>query len=473
VQPVRVVYPGICDKPSHADLYYGTDVLAGLRLLPDQSVHMVATSPPYWGLRDYGLPSSVWGGDATCTHSWKKQKSYKDSPTRTGAEGVGFDDADKTRAQRWTEHATCKKCGAWQGCLGLEPTPELFVSHLVEVFHEIRRVLRDDGTLWLNLGDSYASTNAGNRNGVTGTLNSSEKRDSTHRGKAGNQHRPLPTGLKTKDLVGIPWMTAFALRTAGWYLRSDILWAKANCMPEAVTDRPTKSHEYVFLLTKSPQYFYDQDAIREPHVDDWYDRANTWREGNAKQQQQDEASYHPYKEAKPFSNPPNVLGRNKRTVWNVNPKPYKGAHFAVWPEELVKPMILAGTSEKGCCPTCGAPWERVVERQTYRDLTGERPMNKTQCNVVRAGWRNGGPKTATLGWQPACNCNAVDPLPCVVLDPFSGSGTTGKVSLSLGRNYIGIDLSEKYLELAQIRIAGQTSAGEAGEDLSLEDLFEF
>lgn len=204
--------------------------------LRDQSVHCIVTSPPYWGLRDYGLEPIIIGGDRACAHEWEEHRQYKDSPTRSGNEGIGFDDADTTRAQRWQSSQFCQHCTAWRGQLGLEPTPELYIQHMVEIFHECKRVLRDDGTLWLNLGDSYWGGK-----GRSGRATSDRQRERFKAGESLNkEYQQLgwkgeicPKDgthefIKPKDLVGIPWRVAFALQADGWYLRSDIIWAKPN-----------------------------------------------------------------------------------------------------------------------------------------------------------------------------------------------------------------------------------------------------
>ena len=230
--------------------------------------------------------------------------------------------------------------------------------------------------------------------------------------------------IKAKDLMGIPWRVAFALQADGWYLRSDIIWAKRNPLPESITDRPTKSHEYVFLFAKQPRYFYDYEGVKEP--------SGSASSGNIKRK---EATERGCPHAGTDGNIPwEGSTRNRRSVWPISLQPYKEAHFATWPEELVNIMIRAGSSEKGCCPHCGAPWERVTEESGVK-------------------------------WAPTCDCPEHMPVPCTVLDPFSGSATTGKVAWQLGRNYIGIDINSEYLSLAQGRLleAPAKSFEEPGE----------
>ena len=307
------------------------DAIDELRKMPDQSAHCVVTSPPYWGLRDYGA----------------------------------------------------------DGQLGLESTPDGYVANLVAVGRELWRVLRDDGTLWLNLGDSYNNRSVArpsSHQGGLGFENASINRSWADGTKLGLTRLSLNgNGLKEKDLVGIPWMVAFALRSDGWYLRSDIIWSKPNPMPESVTDRPTKAHEYVFLMTKAARYWYDAEAVREPHAETqysdavhspmWMARARPGDRGDARRFNNETVSYNP-------------AGRNRRTVWTIATQPYPEAHFATYPEKLVEPCVLAG------CPAGGT-----------------------------------------------------------VLDPFTGSGTTGAVACRLGRNFVGIELNQDYADLAERRIA--------------------
>ena len=573
--------------------FHQGDSLEVLRELPDASVHCCITSPPYWNLRDYGT----------------------------------------------------------EGQIGLEETPEAYVSRLVDVFREVRRVLRDDGVIWVNLGDSYAGSGKGAANypGDYPKQNSNKGALSV-KGTAGF----VPPGLKPKDLVGIPWLVAFALRADGWYLRSDIIWAKSNPMPESVTDRPTKAHEYIFLLSKNAKYYYDHIAIAEKTVDaeaikcynrgrqkgvladeemhemqsrtghidvqqgqeveGWPEdmvqdvrggvcqtmgadregesvkgksgsevqslktrqskkvglqpqfrsdeaskgelaevtrRAGVFKEVSAigkekscsekilreRQRQSDnrQVSCNREGEGVPSSGDTqteivaegrdqrsnsgtmardtrqaespmcNVRGksetdkgshntleqrrssysgqysgivsqlqcqkgeqvtpkRNKRSVWEVATQPYKGSHFAIFPEKLIEPCILAGTSEKAC-PKCGAPWERVTEKErTFESgsgRSGNLPVGKNGPGLQGGGATvdiRRGPvvHTTTIGFQPACTCPDNDGSgACVVLDPFGGSGTVSLVAKRLGRGSIYIDLNPEYLQMALKRMGNQ------------------
>lgn len=303
-------------KMENIKLLHG-DCLEVLKKLPDQSVQTCVTSPPYWGLRDYGV----------------------------------------------------------SGQLGLEKTPEEYVANMVAVFREVRRVLKDDGTLWLNLGDSYAANRKQGPNSGLASLADKyaprmNKRN-PNRDDNGSVHRAaarlVPPGLKSKDLVGIPWRVAFALQADGWYLRQDIIWSKPNPMPESVRDRCTKAHEYIFLLSKSEKYYFDHDAIKEPAA-----HPNMRHKSQSKSADQEKA----YR-----GNAPTNLGRcgtsngkrNRRSVWTITTKPFKGAHFATYPPDLIEPCVLAGAPKGG-----------------------------------------------------------------TILDPFNGAGTTGVVALKHGREYIGI-----------------------------------
>lgn len=324
-------------------LYQG-NALDVLRELPERSAHCCVTSPPYFGLRNYGIPQSLWPD-------------------------------------------------GWTGCHGLEPTIEMYVAHEVAIFRELRSVLHDEGTLWLNLGDTYACSNYTCHTRPTGPKGQPSFR-SDRRPREDDPHKAF-VGLKEKDLIGIPWRVALALQADGWYLRCDIIWHKPNAMPESVRDRPTKSHEYIFLLSKSEKYYYDFDAIKEPVTGGAHDRgdgvnpkAKTPGKNSRIHQDRDPAHKEARHQKQNESFSAAVCGlveiRNKRSVWTVPTFPNPEAHFATFPPDLIKPCILAG------CPK-GA----------------------------------------------------------VTIDPFCGSGTTLKVSKYLNRKSIGIDLKTEYLEMTK------------------------
>jgi DNA modification methylase len=371
------------------------DCRSVLPTLPAGSVHCVVTSPPYFGLRDYGVA----------------------------------------------------------GQLGLEPTPDEYVAALVGVFRDVRRVLRADGVLWLNLGDSYASGEIGRHDG------GHTFKDTYERKAFGNRKQQrLQTGLKPKDLLGIPWRVAFALQADGWYLRQDIIWSKPNPMPESVRDRCTKAHEYLFLMSKSERYYYDAEAIAEPFADGRLGNPGNYSNGYSDGAGRKDGATLGVEWLKGADR----SGRNRRSVWEIATQPYADAHFATFPPALIEPCILAGTSEKGCCAKCGVPWVREVERtrtnQSGSGRAGNPPEGKGGPNAQHAGTMQDirmGPtiSTETLGWSPSCSCNAAV-VPCTVLDPFGGAGTTGLVADRLQRNAVLIELSPAYANMAEGRIKG-------------------
>jgi DNA modification methylase len=428
------------------------DCRAVMAEMEPESVHTVVTSPPYWGLRDYG--TATWeGGAEGCDHLSQPAGGTRNGGRDRAASGGTFHDSPKVEAALAMPYRdVCGKCGAHRidSQLGLEPTPEAYVESMVAVFREVRRVLRSDGTVWLNLGDSYAATAAGKAYGWTNGKTSERDAETM----ASYKTVGLPPGLKPKDLVGIPWRVAFALQADGWYLRSDIIWAKPNPMPESVTDRPTKAHEYLFLLSKSPRYYYDADAVREPHTESTLNRV----EYGLKHRHPDGIGVgippvDTERMGERFANP---AGRNMRSVWTIATQPYPGAHFATFPQALVEPCIKAGTSERGVCPECGAPWERIVGREPIDYGMG--PADTSNHKSVAA---NGNARVSartptghslsktsatTLGWRRACGCTTPKSIvPATVLDPFAGSGTTGLVAQRLSRRAVLIDLNADYL----------------------------
>jgi DNA modification methylase len=349
--------------------------------------------------------------------------------------------------------------------LGLEPTSEAYVAAMVAVFREVRRVLRADGTLWLNMGDSYASGEVGRHDHAQAAgLCAGETAVGRARigaGMNGRAQRKLQTGLKPKDLVGMPWRLAFALQADGWYLRADIIWAKPNPMPESVTDRPTKAHEYVFLLSKSARYFYDADAVREPVTGTAHARGDGH---NPKRLVTDGGECRAHNG---FAAAALVNARNLRSVWAIPSAPFPDAHFATFPPALASRCIQAGTSAKGCCRACGAPWVRMVERESMAQPDGSCACGTTH-GEVRFKVRDDGHRrndyadgrtrlyctaSRTTGWHPSCPCPPTPPVPCTVLDPFAGSGTVGQVAEQLRRHSILIELSPAYIQMADERTA--------------------
>ena len=363
------------------------DAKEQLQSLPEESIQTAVTSPPYWGLRDY---------DA-------------------------------------------------EGQLGLEDTPKEYVDNLVSVFREVKRALRPDGTFWLNIGDSYYNHRPGGDALVEQSVASSDQDlpDSCPR-----RARKID-GLKEKDLVGIPWRVAFALQEDGWYLRSDIIWNKPAPMPESVKDRPTSSHEHIFLLTKNKNYYYDHEAIKEPTVTDETrrmaikDSFGSHSSGDDREAQ----NGNPYMRGAPK--------KNKRDVWEVSTKPSGFAHFAVYPLELVEPCVKAGTSAFGQCVECGSPYERVLEEDK---VEGSDKKKFTESKFQNAGGLRGcsndhlGTTSETVGWKKTCGCDMDETEPQTVLDPFSGAATTGIAALKNGRKYVGVEINEDYIELSKERI---------------------
>ena len=422
------------------------DVREQLRGLAEGSAQVIFTSPPYWSLRDYGVEGQI---------------GLEKNPDCLG----------------W---ATGEECG------------ECYVCHIVDVFRECRRVLREDGTLWLNMGDGYWGGKGASSQAWSGEHHERVTLEKEHHEITGKGETRPSDGkhlvIKPKDLCGIPWRVALALQADGWYLRSDCIWSKPNPMPESVSDRPTKSHEYVFLFSKNRRYYYDQDAIREPYAEGSLPRAmrgmgedNKWAEGAPG------STAHSLSQGRPNMRKAfeageagggsglkghsgyvdangrllvNPMGRNSWTVWTVPTQAYAGAHFATFPERLPEIGIKAGTSERGACPRCGAGWRRMTEsrQENTRQSAGndKRSRNEDRLSSARGhgGWKGNNmlTLTETLGWEPSCTCDAGEPVACVVLDPFNGSGTTGAVAVRLGRDYIGIDLSAEYLRLAEERI---------------------
>jgi DNA modification methylase len=423
------------------------DALDVLAELPAAFAHACVTSPPYWGLRDYGVRPRAWGGAQGCRHRWAAPERGRRCDLLPGSESRSRErlSSDSRQGRAGLEGGRfCLRCGAWRGCLGLEPSPELYVSHLVAVLRTVRRALRDDGTLWLVLGDSFASK---------------RPRALEHPSRTDGDVAHAATALKPKDLVGTPWRVAFALQADGWWLRSDIVWAKPNPMPESVRDRPTRAHEYLFLLAKRGRYFYDPDAIREP---------DCGRRSGTGYRRPERLSYHDGRGPRGQDREwlPGA-GRNRRSVWEVPTQPFAGAHFATFPPGLVEPCVLASTSATAC-GVCRAPWLRLVsceriDRKSGASVTGgwANPAQKIhRGRAPRPGARCLTRRT-TVGFQPTCEHKDGSGR-CLVLDPFCGAGTTGLAALRHGRDFLGIELNPAYARLARRRLhaagAGESEA---------------
>lgn len=454
--------------------------------LPSSFAHCIVTSPPYWGQRNYGV----------------------------------------------------------EGQLGLEKTPEEHIEKLVIGFRQVRRVLRDDGVLWLNYGDKYSS----------GGVHLEPKKYPN----APKYNCPKVKNLGDANLIGLAWRLALALQADGWYLRSDTIWAKAlsfcdkysgSTMPESLNGwrwerhkikvkagwdadiphpskresgksrsqsgstykglaewqdcpgcpkcqpngglvlrkgswRPTRAHEYLFLLTKSPNYFCDLEAVREDVSGNAHPQAQIgtgagWgnkRANNPGDNRKDRGCR--IKQNPSFSGAVKdlVSGRNLRDVWCINPQAYPDAHYATFPEKLIEPCIKVSTSQKGCCPKCGAPWARIVDsKQVKRKRLADKTNRHNQGNGVNScGNTVAGVSTTTLGWLPTCSCGIEETVPALVFDPFMGSGTTAAVAARLGRNYCGIELNPDYIkEQAQGRITeAETGMSKAEQLAGQQSLFE-
>jgi DNA modification methylase len=392
------------------------DVATVLKTLPAQSVHCVVTSPPYFRLRDYGIA----------------------------------------------------------GQIGLERTGEEYIERIVAAFRQVRRVLRRDGTLWLNMGDGYIGSWRG------GDPKKRGDRDQKERLAELAVKKGSVFGLREKQLIMMPVRVALALQADGWWIRQDNIWSKRNVMPESCRDRTTRAHEYLFHLTRSAHYYYDSFAIEEPQNEQ--ERTRRLREQKGQLSNRVftlKRDYPGYSQTSPgrsgsvkSAKARQLLAlkgtRNKRSVWSIGTQPFKEAHFATFPEKLVEPCILAGTSERGCCSLCGAPIERqVMPTREYAALL-DRNLGKNHLHnrledlqLGREGngiaaHGNVGRGYQTMGWKAGCSCSLGRPVPCTVLDPFMGAGTTGIVALRAGRNFIGIDLSPEYVAMAKKRIKRET-----------------
>jgi len=359
-----------------------------MRQLPDNSIDLVVTSPPYWALRDYGEETArVWGGEPECEHDFELRKV----PSR-GNRDISFNERwGNSPGQRKVEKKNkidasvgfCSKCGAWKGQLGLEPHPEMYIQHLTEICREIKRILKPSGSFWLNLGDTYF--------GGGGTYGKPKDWKDLHTNQNypdgsffKNRNKLRSNWLQPKQLLGIPWRVAIALQEDGWILRNCLVWYKPNHLPESVKDRLTKSYEFFFFFVKKRKYFFDLDAIRVPYKQSTLKRERYGYKTAMRGRYMGPWEKRDRVKDQEFLNP---LGKNPGDVWAIPVQPFHDAHFAVFPPQLIEPIIKAG------CPVGG-----------------------------------------------------------IVLDPFAGTGTTLRVARGLGRHFIGIELNPKYVKMAHARV---------------------
>jgi len=544
-----------------------------LRGIPADFFHCVVTSPPYYGLRKYDGGEEIWDGGLNCEHEWEIEAPPRRS--RKIGDIVNLNSKEVTNRGNLgielTPTSFCSKCAAWKGQLGAEPTPELYIQHLVQVMREVRRVLRPDGVFWVNIGDSWAGGKgqSGSR-GADFQEGRHERSESLNRGYQtlggqketrvlDNRQMLRNSNIKPLDMVLIPSLLALALREDGWYVRSQVVWQKNNPMPESTNGwrwerhkvpqcpncksyssirnricrvcgwkksanrgeteawrtetgqqeygedggfksdsfmvdcpgcpkceendgyvlrkgswRPTDSYELILMLTKTNNYYCDKYAVVEPITSSTKKRVKS---GLHQRHPSDVVG----------KQPPIITdvmgqrfgpdgGRNLRSVWNFPTTPGKFNHYAAFPPRLPEICIKASTSEKGCCPKCGAPWARVIEQdhpigawgnhskddemgqhQTESRVDAQRlfPNDKKaqQDYVNHVHDHHTGNSTCTVDWRPTCSCDIGDPVSCRVLDPFSGAGTTSLAAERLGVDSIGIDTSAKYINISRDRLA--------------------
>lgn len=411
--------------------------LTVLKTFPDEFIDCVVTSPPYWNLRDYGNQNEmIWDSKDGCDHQWGEDIITLQASSPKDYEEAKFDNVKSN---------FCKVCGAWKGQLGLEPSFNLYVKHLCDIFDEIKRTLKPTGTCWVNLGDTYGMSSSNLRarlqeeKGVDGK--------SRHRGDVS-----VDTGLPDKCLTMVPSRFAIEMVNRGWTLRNELIWEKPNCMPSSVTDRFTINFEKIFFFVKNKRYWFETQY--EPHTRDWSNcGGNICGKGVHKISGQIKDIGDRSKEVMP-----NPEGRIKRCVWSISTQPFPEAHFAVYPSELIEVPIKAGCPEF-ICKKCGKSKEKIYEKPKMPEWEKTHKNNQIytlgKTSALEIGgekynkWKEENPDVF-IGYSD-CGCNA-GWKNGIVLDPFMGSGTTGIVAKQLGRNFIGIELNPDYIEMANNRI---------------------
>lgn len=403
------------------------DILSTLPMVADEQFDSIITSPPYYGVRDYTIAKTEW-----------PEIIYEIMP--------GFGPVT-------VPAETC--------CLGLEKNFVSYIGHLVHVFRLARRTLKKTGTLWVNMGDSHCSNGASYGNGKSTLIG---RRHGEFMGAAKRFKKMGGGGIKNKDLFGAPWALAFALRQDGWYLRIDNIWNKTNCQPESAKDRPTKAHEYIFLLSKSKKYYYDHVAIREELKDDTIAR-NIRAVGNNHKHLDGAPGQPPHSMKREKANGAsgmtiNSEGANKRSVWTIATAQFKGMHYAVFPIAIPDICIRASTSMHGNCAECGRPWRRVIEKKLVptakagkkfviddRDFKAD--PNDQGSNRQKDGHKNGHINVyTTVGWEATCKCKCTQMVRPLVADIFGGAGTTGLAARNLKVDVTLFEISEKYSEMS-------------------------
>ena len=501
------------DLPSGlAPLILQGHVINRLRELPENSIQCVVTSPPFLGLRRYdicgcavrrrepkpgvltdrtdprrfdepnpscpwchgtgkieGMNDVLWGGSTKCAHEWKKTSPRR--PRDKDDAGGAISKGNRGASYDASGGKLCAKCNGWLGQFGLEPTAQMYVAHAVKVFRGVRRVLRDDGTCWIEIGDSFSTHPAGLTGEKRWAASGLGNVDHTGAEQAGSIDRRTAGSPREKNLMLVPQRLAIAFQDDGWIVRSIVIWHRQNPMPEAVRDRPTQSHSYILMLTKEPRYFFDQEATRET-AQGGHSWGKAVQLSHGKMGTEDSViRSKPSWYASMREQVPAGGGRNIRYVWTIPTKGYPGAHFATFPESLPERCILASTSEKGACPKCGSPWERVMsdggpdlewrracggdangeyhgEAIKRYEGTGAENASDVKRRILAGLWRR-----QTVGWRPTCSCGESATVPCTVLDPFAGSGTTLAVAKRLGRASVGIEMNPMYVSLIRQRVA--------------------
>lgn len=429
------------------DHIYCGNVIDVLKSFPDNCIDCAITSPPYWALRDYKTDDHIWDGDPNCAHEWGDAIVNKMSG---GDRGIH----PRYNKHRKFETSTsfCSKCGAWRGSLGLEPTFDLYVKHLCDIFDEVKRILKKTGTCWVNLGDTYGGSRQG--------YGAKKKSESGFQSPAGLDERyfagtPATADLMKKSLLQIPNRFSIEMANRGWTLRNKLIWHKPNAMPQSVMDRFTVDYEEVFFFVKSRKYWFEKQY--EPHL--WAGRdKRSVKPVPPKSGKILEGKYAMSKVSY------GKQGRNKRCVWEINTKSFKEAHFATFPEALIEPMVKAGCPEF-VCNKCGKPREKIYKKTggppkgdhnknfDVRINPRGRPDTDTQlygADLSKIYREHGYPELEHVGYT-SCSCGAGF-SGGIVFDPFIGSGTSAVVAKKLGRRYLGVELNPEYVNMANKRI---------------------